>query len=157
MLAPIQWDSSNRKTAKQYRRVWISAETPNADRLDEWNDRRLIIEFVEGVPYIFGNWAATTEPGRWYTLNPMNRQGAARIAFGQYRAWRMGMHGSGKTRHEALVQVNPIRVCRDLNKDAIRTGDKLDTGLFGILKQDARYLSNPQYTFTTNVIPGDKL
>lgn len=120
----------------------------------------------------------------------MNRQGAARIAFGQYRAWRMGMHGSGKTRHEALVQVNPITVCRDLNKDAIRTGDKLDTGLFGInqhhggdslsigrwsagclvgqsirghrefigiLKQDARYLSNPQYTFTTTVIPGDKL
>ncbi|MFB2895219.1 hypothetical protein ACE1CI_20110 [Aerosakkonemataceae cyanobacterium BLCC-F50] len=115
--------------------VYIEGVNPdgtiNADRLDEWNDLRIVITFQFGNPVIVGKYIATTEPGRKYTMQPMNRNGAARIQFGQYKAWRVGTHG-GSQPHEALVQVTPVSVCRDLNKDGVRTGDKVHTGLFGI-------------------------
>jgi hypothetical protein len=61
----------------------------------------------------------------------MNRLGAARIAFGQYKAWKVGTHGNSQP-HEALVQVAPCIVHRDLDKNFIRTGDRTFEGLFGI-------------------------
>lgn len=104
--------------------------TPNGDEANKWNDLRLIIRFEGGEPKIIGSWPATTEPGRYYTENPVNPGGAARIEFGQYRAWQVGMHRGD---HESLVQTGgQVTVCRDLNKDGMRTGDKRDTGNFGI-------------------------
>ncbi len=103
----------------------------NSDAPNCFNDRRLVLLFLDGAPEIIGNWDATTEPGSHYTIHPMNKAGAARIKFGQYTAWRVGMHGT-RDRHEALVQVAPVSVHRDFNKDFFRTGDRIDTGLFGI-------------------------
>ena len=105
--------------------------TLNSDAPNCFNDRRLVMQVISGVPQIIGNWEATTEPGSHYTYKPMNPGGAARIKFGQYTAWRVGMHGTSD-RHEALVQVAPVSVHRDFNKDFKRTGDRIDTGLFGI-------------------------
>ena len=102
----------------------------NADEPNCFNDRRLLLQVLNGSPAIIGNWEATTEPGNYYTHNPMNPGGAARIAFGQYVAWSVGTHG--KDRHEALVQVAPIRVHRDFNRDYKRTGDQICSGLFGV-------------------------
>lgn len=107
--------------------------TLNNDQPNQFNDRRMVIEIPNQVPELKGNWEATTEPGTHYTINPMNNLGAARIAFGQYKAWQVGTHwGSGAEPHEALVQASPISVYRDKNKDFIRTGDKLYTGNFEI-------------------------
>ena len=75
--------------------------TPNADEANKWNDLRLVIRFEGGVPKIVGEWAATTEPGRYWTENPISPLGAARIEFGQYKSWQVGMH---RNNHEALVQ-----------------------------------------------------
>lgn len=112
--------------------------TPNADKPNEFNDRRLVIRFNGDVPKIIGNWEATTEPGFYYTDNPMNIAGAARIKFGQYlNAWQVGTHGNSAP-HEALIQVAPVTVFRDYNRDMARTGDKEDTGNFGI-NQHAGY------------------
>ena len=107
--------------------------TPNANTPNHFNDRRLVIQIgADGVPKIIGNWQGTTEPGRYYTLNPMNPKGAARLAFGQYCAWQVGKHGTSRP-HEALVQTGgAVTVCRDFNKDFRREGDKLDTGYFWI-------------------------
>lgn len=102
----------------------------NDDKPNHFNDLRIV--FNEGITEVLGLWTATTEPGSKYTYNPMNRGGAARIQFGQYKAWQIGYHGSGNNRHEALVQTAPITVCRDFNKDFTRTNDKLETGLFGV-------------------------
>lgn len=102
----------------------------NSDAPNCFNDRRIVIE-IDPNPKIVGNWDATSEPGSHYTHHPMNPLGAARIAFGQYQAWRVGMHGR-TDRHEALIQVAPITVHRDLNKDGLRTSDSTTTGLFGI-------------------------
>jgi hypothetical protein len=104
--------------------------TANADEANKWNDLRLLIRFEGGAPRIIGEWAATTEPGRYYTDHPLSPLGAARIEFGQYRSWQVGMH---RNNHEALVQTGgEVTVCRDLNKDGQRTGDKRQTGEFGI-------------------------
>lgn len=103
--------------------------TLNDDRPNAFNDRRIVIAVEDGVPVEKCNFEGTTEPGRHFTVNPMVRQGAARIAFGQYKSWRVGVHNAGKTsRHEALVQVGNIRVHRDLDKNFIRTGDAVFEG-----------------------------
>ena len=103
----------------------------NNDAPNCFNDRRLVVQVLNDVPYIIGSWEGTTEPGHYYTNKPMNPLGAARIKFGQYTAWRVGMHG-GSDRHEALVQVAPVSVHRDYNRDFMRTGDRITTGLYGI-------------------------
>ncbi|MEY3867874.1 MAG: Phormidium phage MIS-PhV1B [Cyanobacteriota bacterium] len=105
--------------------------TKNSDEPNHFNDIRMVIEFSENKPFLLGCWEATTEPGYFYTDNPMNEKGAARIAFGQYKAWQIGIHGYAEP-HEALIQVDNVRVHRDYNRDMIRTGDYIDEGLFGI-------------------------
>jgi lysozyme family protein len=102
--------------------------TPNDNAPNQFNDLRAVIRFVGGKPVIAGAWEGTTEPSRRWTQEPMNPKGAARIAFGQYTAWQTGVHHD----HEALVQVAPVTVHRDLDKDYRRDGDARDTGLFGI-------------------------
>lgn len=108
--------------------------TPNDDRPNVFNDRRIVLAIEDGAPVEKGNWTATTEPGKDFTERPMNPKGAARIAFGQYKSWRVGIHNAAKpSRHEALVQVGNIRVHRDLNKDFQRTGDAVFEGSnFGV-------------------------
>ena len=104
---------------------------PNDDEFNKFNDRRLVIAIEDGKPSIKLNVLATTEPGKFFTENPLNPNGAARIAFGQYKAWRVGTHHPSKdppSRHEALVQVGELSVHRDLNKDGKRIGDKIDVG-----------------------------
>lgn len=166
--------------------------TANADKPDGWNDRRILFTINDGVCKIVMNVAATTEPGIKATFDPAaeKRGGVARIAFGQYTAWKMGYH-KGRANHPALVQVTPLPVHRDFNKDGKRTGDKVDIGLFGInqhgapvranppvvgnwsegclvgyywinhlkfiglLKQDARYVADKYFLFTTAIIDGD--
>ena len=49
------------------------------------------------------------------------------------RHWVVGTHKLGTPQaHEALTQVEPVSVYRDLNMDFKRLGDELNTGLFGI-------------------------
>jgi hypothetical protein len=107
---------------------------PNGNAPNEFNDLRLVLRInpPTGAPQIVDAWPATTEPGRFYTQNPMDPNGAARIAFGQFKSWSVGFHGTGTGRHEALVQVAEITVFRDKNRDYRRDGDKAYTGLFGV-------------------------
>ncbi|MGF3022359.1 peptidoglycan-binding protein [Methylobacterium aquaticum] len=107
----------------------------NNDVPNKFNDLRIVFTIgLDGRPNLDGSvWDGTTEPGRFWTMNPMNPKGAARIAFNQYKAWVVGTHHpQTPSAHEALVQVEPISVYRDLNKDFKRTGDQPDTGLFAI-------------------------
>ena len=103
---------------------------PNPDEFDKWNDRRIVIGRQDGNWKVFHNALATTEPGRFYTMQPMTPKGAARIAFGQYEAWRHGKHNGVQP---ALIQVRPITVHRDMNKNGIRdVKDRIETGLFNM-------------------------
>ncbi|HEY9300338.1 MAG TPA: hypothetical protein VIQ31_29055 [Phormidium sp.] len=161
--------------------------SPNSDAPNLWNDLRIVIEIKkDGTPKIIDCWSATTEPGRKYTVSPMNSGGAFRIEFGQYKSWQVGTHKD----HEALVQVSDLCGFRDGNKDYARSGDKQVEGLFGvnqhwgydmqtvegasagclvgktktghrefmsIIKRDRRFQANSGYTFLTTIIAGDDL
>ena len=160
---------------------------PNKDKMNQWNDRGIVFEIPQQAkPVMLDNSAATTEPGWTYTSRPLNRDGAFRISFGQYKAWKVGVHKD----HEALVQAAPITGYRDRNKDGFRTGDPIVRGTYGInqhwggdaaevgpwsagclvrqsrqnhrnfmkiLKGDERYELNSNYVFLTTIIPGDEL
>lgn len=111
---------------------------PNDDALDGWNDRRILFDFHQGDPRLLLNVVATTEPGRLATFSAVARRrgGVARIAFGQYTAWRLRYH---KTRlHPALVQVTPLPVYRDTNRDGQRVGDQVHRGMWGINQHSTR-------------------
>jgi len=100
----------------------------NTDAPNQFNDVRCIFNQDKCVDI----WTATCEPGAYYTERPMNSKGAFRIAFGyHHEAWKIGLHGYSDE-HEALIQVAPVKGYRDYNKDGFRTGDNIDTGLFGI-------------------------
>jgi hypothetical protein len=118
--------------------VYVEGMNPDGTANDNapsvFNDLRLAFSIsTGGAPVVLGSWEGTTEPSLFWTEHPMNPAGAARIQFGQYKAWSVGLHHPGlKGQHEALVQVRPVTVCRDLNKDFQRTNDRTDTGVFGI-------------------------
>ncbi|MBK9337309.1 MAG: peptidoglycan-binding protein [Lewinellaceae bacterium] len=118
---------------------------PNDDRLNEWNDRRMLIRILPGGrPEMLANDQATTEPGRFYTMNPLNRLGVARIAFGQYKAWVDGVH---KGFQPALVQRGKLRLHRDLNRNSQRdASDPIDVGdSFGINQHSTAPDANPAF------------
>jgi hypothetical protein len=174
----------------RYTIVYVEGANPdgtiNDDAPNGWNDARVLVEIIGTRPRIIGGWDGTSEPGDAYTQYPMNPDGAFRIAFGQYKAWCVGIHRD----YPALVQVADITGYRDYNKDFQRTNDRLVTGNFGVnqhhgydmdqiynasagclvgrtraghqefmnlVSADRRYQVNNGYQFFTAVIPGDKL
>jgi hypothetical protein len=107
--------------------------TPNANTFNAFNDRRAVLTIQDGKPRLLYNVLATTEPGRFFTIHPQNPGGAARIAFGQYKAWHVGIHKAGRpSAHEALTQAADLPLHRDLDANGLRAGDRIDTGMFGI-------------------------
>jgi hypothetical protein len=105
-----------------------------SDESDRFNDSIIVISAKQNPAtkqkedVIVDAYSATTEPGKYYTLNPMNAAGAARMAFGSYKnCYEFGTHGV-KAPHSALTQCGNITVCRDLNQDFSRVGDRMYTG-----------------------------
>ncbi|MGL4240218.1 MAG: peptidoglycan-binding domain-containing protein, partial [Beijerinckiaceae bacterium] len=106
---------------------------PNPDRPNAFNDLRIAFRIDDGGLPEVRAWDGTTEPGSFFTSNPENSGGAARIAMRQFKSWSVGIHKAGTaSEHEALVQSKTVTVHRDFNKDHMRTGDRLDRGVFGI-------------------------
>lgn len=108
---------------------------PNPNTPDQFNDFRAVIRIGRtGKPEFVELWDATTEPGRFFTLgSEAHPDGAARIAFGQYKSWSVGTHRKGgPTAHEALVQTAPIDIHRDLDRNFKRDNDRTFSGIFGI-------------------------
>jgi hypothetical protein len=77
-------------------------------------------------------YPATTDPGTFWLNNPSFPQGTAILAQGQnVNAYVIDLH---RGLYKALVQVKPVTVIRDYDRDAIldfKNGTK-ETGLFGI-------------------------
>src|SRR5436190_18848408 len=81
------------------------------------------------VHYIF---PATTDPGTYWLENPLNQQGTAILAQGQYKdSYQVGLH---RGKYYALVQVKPVTILRDYDRNAVLdfNNGKPETGLFGI-------------------------
>lgn len=77
-------------------------------------------------------WKVTTDPGTYWLNSPMNAKGTAILKEGQYvDCYAIGQH---QGRYEALVQVRPVTVYRDYDRNALLdlTGAREDTGNHGI-------------------------
>lgn len=77
------------------------------------------------------NYKATTDPGRYWLLNPMNVKGTAILVEDQYRStFMMGLHKG----YPALVQKSIVRVYRDRNRDENLDFNKktIEEGYFSI-------------------------
>ncbi|NJO64412.1 MAG: hypothetical protein HC836_41465 [Richelia sp. RM2_1_2] len=101
----------------------------NENAPNQFNDSRFLVE-VNPTPRLIGAWSASIEPGNHYTKQPMKQKGAAQIQVpGQYKAWRIGKH---KGREIALVQVAPVNIIRDYNRNSkVDKGDKKEYSIIG--------------------------
>lgn len=82
-------------------------------------------------------WTITTDPGKYYLLNPLNSTGTAVVVPGQYaNVWMLGYHQESKLghTHPALVQKgSTIRVYLDNNRNAlVEESATVKSGYFGI-------------------------
>ncbi len=81
------------------------------------------------IQYIF---PATTDPGTYWLQNPLQAQGTAILAQGQYQhAYQIGLH---RSKYYALVQVKPVTIIRDYDRNAVLdfyNGTK-QVGIYGI-------------------------
>jgi len=77
-------------------------------------------------------YPVTTDPGLYWLHHPMNPNGTAILASGQYpHAWKIGKH---KGSYPALVQRDSVTVVRDPNRDGVLDfgSQNRESGHFGI-------------------------
>lgn len=86
------------------------------------------------------HYEASTLPGTIYLINPVNQKGTAILVPGQYiGAYEIGLH---KGRYSALIQVEPVQVYRDRDRDNMpEESSFIDTGLFGINIHKASFVT----------------
>ena len=107
----------------------IRADVEEAGEFDDY----LGCFYKEDGSWVLKLWHATTDPGARLLKRPINSKGCAILVPGQYRgAYRIGNHWG----YPALVQVRPVKVYRDTNKDTNLDWDpdvsSIDEGYFGI-------------------------
>jgi hypothetical protein len=105
---------------------------PATRRPDAFDDLRLLLRVAAGGrPEILGAWAATTDSGRPAVEGPAEPEGAPRLVPGQHRAWAIGRTAIGTAlEQEALVQLLPLPVTRDIDRNFRREGDPPGHGVF---------------------------
>lgn len=96
-------------------------DNKNNKEQDKFNDLILLFIVKNNVIILLSCLAATTEAGNYYRHFPLNPKGCAKLLYGQYKAWAIGVHNN---KHEALVQVFSVPVVRD--------NVLFEEGLFGI-------------------------
>jgi hypothetical protein len=101
-------------------------------RPNAFDDLRLLLRVAEGgTPELCAAWTATTAPGRPAVEAPAEPVGAPVLRRGQHRAWVIGCTAIGTLfEQEALVQVAPLAVTRDRDRDFRRGDDPAEDGLF---------------------------
>lgn len=95
--------------------------------------------FNDVICYVYkqsGRWVlftldGTTDPGRFWRLNPMNELGTAVLVPGQYLgAYTLGLH---KGKYPAFIQSKALPVYRDADQDGfVDTDGEIDLGWHGI-------------------------
>lgn len=123
------------KTYKVYTRpyelniVGLRSPSTNSNRFD---DELHVFYKNEGGKWVHRVYRATTDPGTYWLNNPMQQQGTAILAPGQYEnAYEIGMH---RGQYTALVQRKPVKIIRDYDRNAVLDffNGTEHTGLFGI-------------------------
>ena len=122
--------------------VGLRADSTIPNRFD---DEIHVFYKVSSTKWNYHVYKATTDPGTFWLLNPMQPQGTAILAEGQYvNSHSLGLH---KGQYEALVQTKPLTVMRDYERIAkldFMNGKK-DTGYFGVDIHRANAVGDTKY------------
>ncbi|MDB4272259.1 hypothetical protein N9875_00370 [bacterium] len=95
-------------------------------------DDKLTVSYSINGELKYHEWDATTDPGKYWEENLINKDGVAILVPGQYRSSHTIRKHQGK--YEALCQKTPIKVYRDNNKDGKYDMliENIHEGIFGI-------------------------
>lgn len=109
--------------------VGLRSKSTSSNRFDD--EIHVFYKMPDGK-WNYHAYPATTDPGTYWLSNPAYPQGTAILAQGQYKnSYALGMH---RGKYEALVQVKPVTVIRDYDRNAFLdfyNGTK-QKGMFGI-------------------------
>lgn len=109
--------------------VGIRSENTNSGKFD---DEIHVFYKTNAIQWNYHVFKATTDPSTYWLKHPMNVSGTAILMNGQYiNAYALGLH---KGQYKALVQVKPIDIIRDYDRNAIldfNNGTK-HRGLYGV-------------------------
>lgn len=102
-----------------------------ADKPNEFDDLFYLYDNLTQEPNKYLQFTGTTNPGVSWLTNVMNPKGCAVLTLGQhYNCWALGKHHG---QYEAWVQVKPLSVFRDNNKDLQSDESGIpDIGMFGV-------------------------
>lgn len=109
----------------------IGVRNSKATSQDKFDDLLAYFTYDEKGNLVGKVVAGTTDPSTYFLKSPMNVKGAAILKSGQYKdAYAIGLH---RGKYEALVQVKPVTVIRDADRNAyINYFAPTQTGLYGI-------------------------
>ena len=113
--------------------IGVRRNTPIAS--DTFRDTLYVIykdSDEKDAKFILKKYKITTTPGISQLDKPSNVKGTAILVPNQYcGSWKLGLH---KGQYEALVQIKPVKVYRDNNKDHKYdfSPKATDNGIFGI-------------------------
>lgn len=109
----------------------IGIRNSKATSQDKFDDLLAYFTYNENGNLVGKVVAGTTDPSTYFLKSPMNVKGAAILKSGQYKdAYAIGLH---RGQYEALVQVKPVTVIRDSDRNAyINYFAPTQTGLYGI-------------------------
>jgi len=104
--------------------------TKNGDVVSNLFDDLMTLSYQINGNWYYHEWHATTDPGKYYVMNPIDHDGVAILVPNQYR----GSHATGlhRGKYEALVQVKDLKVWRDNDKDMTYDHLTTEVGEFGI-------------------------
>ena len=84
--------------------IGVRRDSQGSNTFDDF----LLVMYREEDFMINLRWQATTDPGKYWLMNPMNPKGTAVLVPGQYRGtWQLGKH---QNNYEALVRSKPVKV-----------------------------------------------
>lgn len=114
-----------------------TGQSSQTDLFDDW----IGCIWKQGGKIQFVIFPGTTDPGRYWLQNPMNRKGTAIMVPGHYPAlWKKGPHGS--RRIDAFRQNASVKVWRDADRDTMLDMGpdvRTETGVFWINMHPASY------------------
>jgi len=103
------------------------------DKITNKFDDLITVSYKVNNKWLFKAYNATTDPGKYYSENLLNKNGVAILVPDQYLgSHKIGPHG--RSRYTALRQAKPLRVYRDKNKDQIfdLVEENIQEGIFWI-------------------------
>ena len=109
----------------------IGIRNSKATSQDKFDDLLAYFTYNDNGNLVGKVVTGTTDPSTYFLRSPINTKGAAILKSGQYKdAYAIGLH---RGQYEALVQVKPVTVIRDADRNAyINYFAPTQTGLYGI-------------------------